>query len=257
MDNKKAIGMFTVHKEVQQDMKGTFIQLYEMGYRGIEFYGEPEYDIAAVKGAITVSGLELTSWHIEWRDLQPDRFDKTVDYLKEIGCSTAVVPCLGGKWNIGHSPDKESREIWLGYIAWLNETDKKLKAHGIRMGYHNHEHEFMLKYDGKPVFDMLFENLAQDIIMEFDTGNCIEGGADPVKVINKYKGRDMLLHLKPFSKTSGFDTVLGAEDDLNDWKAILSASESDYLWLIIESECAVLGGFENAQKCIDGLNRVI
>lgn len=248
-----SLGMFTVRNEVQQDMKAAFMRLSEMGYRGIEFYGEQNFDIPAVQAAFAASGLRMTSWHVEWRNLQADRFDGTVDYLKRIGCSTAIIPCLGGKWNIAHTPAQERREIWLDHIKWLCKIDEKLRACGIRTGYHNHEHEFLLKYDGKCVFDMLFENLPADMILEFDTGNCIEGGYDPVQILQKYRARDIFLHLKPYSRTRGFNTVLGAPDDLNDWRAIFAASPSSIREVIIESENEILGAYENAQLCINGL----
>lgn len=257
LENKMGLGMYTVHKSVAQDMKGTFAKLSDLGYRGIEFYGEPEFDIKLVRDALAASGLALTSWHIEWRNLQDDRFGRTAEYLNKVGCPIAVVPCLGGKWNIGHTPEMESRDIWLGYTEWLNRTSDRLKREGIRTGYHNHEHEFMLNYDGKCVFDLLFDGLSDDVVVEFDSGNCIEGGDDPVRVLKKYGKRDVILHLKPYSAKNGFDTVLGDDDDLNDWSAILDTSQWDFRWLLVESECAVLPEFTNAERCLKGLRKYL
>ncbi len=251
--DKCGLAMYTVHRSAEQDLYGTFCRLGELGYKGIEFYGEPEVDPAFLKRSLADSGLTLTGWHMEWRNLQEDRFAESVKYMQTVGCPTAVIPCLGGKWQVAHGPEQECREIWLRYTEQINHICEKLKREGIRTGYHNHEHEFMLSYEGKKVFDILFDGLSEEVIIEFDSGNCIEGGDDPLRILNKYKDRDMLLHLKPYSHTAGFNTVLGAAEDANDWEAILNPANKVYLWLLVESENEVLPEFENAERCMEGL----
>lgn len=256
MKREVALGMYTVHREAATDMEVAFVSLAQMGYRGIEFYGEPDFVPAAVARALAASGLTLTSWHIEWRNLQPERISETLDYLARVGCPVAVIPCLGGKWNVGHAPEDESRELWLRYVDRMNAIDAVVTAGGLRLGYHNHEHEFQLSYDGESVFDLLFSRLSPDIVMELDTGNCIEGGDDPVAAIRRYPDRDLLLHLKPYSFSRGFDTQLAAPDDANDWQAILAAAPERTLGLIIESENTASSGMESARLCIEGLRSV-
>lgn len=257
MLEKCGLGMYTVHRSVEKDMYKTFCRLAEMGYRGIEFYGEPEADLDLLKKSLRDSGLALTGWHVEWRNLQKDRFSQTVSYLQAAGCPVAVIPCLGGKWQVAHGPEEECRDIWLYYAEEINGICERLKAEGIRTGYHNHEHEFQLVYDGKRVFDLLFESLSRDVIMEFDSGNCIEGMDDPMRVLEKYRDRDKILHLKPFSHEKGFNVTLGEAEDANDWKAVLNPENAEYLWLLIESENEVLPEMENARLCIQGLKKYI
>ena len=60
----------------------------------------------------------------------------------------------------------------------------------------------------------------------------------------------MLLHLKPYSYVNGFDTIIGAQDDANDWKAILDPVNKEYSWLLVESENEQLPEMKNAQLCI-------
>lgn len=252
---KTGIGMYTVHQSTERDMYHTFQRLAELGYKAIEFYGEPEYDIDLLKSSVTDAGLILSGWHIEWRNLQPERIGGTIGYLHKAGCPLAVVPCLGGKWKVNHLPNEECREIWLSYAEELNRLNQVLGREGIRLGYHNHEHEFQLVYDGRKVFDLLFDNLSEDVIIEFDTGNCIEGGDDPQRVLSKYRDREMILHLKPYSRTKGFDIVLGEETDANDWKTILNC-EKEFRWLLIESENTKLPEMENARLCVEALQKI-
>ena len=252
------LGMYTVFESAQKDMTNSFVQLAQMGYTGMEFYGEPaDFPADRVIHALQESGLALTGWHIEWRNLQEKTFGPTVEYLHKVGCPMAIIPCLGGKWNVGHDSSEECKDRWLYYIEDLNHIYEKLQKEGLGMGYHNHEHEFQLHYDGQTVFDLLYENFAPGIVMEFDSGNCIEGGANPLEVLRKHAERPKILHLKPYSKKEGFDVVLGSEQDDNNWKEILKDSGADFKWLLIESEDRALPEMTNAKLCMEGLRRFL
>lgn len=256
LDVKTGLAMYTVHKSTAADMYGTFRKLHELGYKGIEFYGEQNFDLEILKKSLKDAELTMTGWHVEWANLQDDTFDRTVAYLKEAGCPIAVIPCLGGKWHIGHEPEEECKEVWLRYFDKMTEIQEKLAREGIRTAYHNHEHEFQLSYDGKKLFDFIFDTLPKDFIIEFDSGNCIEGGDDPMRILRKYHDRDMILHLKPYSKVNGFNTWLNAPDDENDWKSILDPKNKSYMWMLVESENDILDEFENCRRCMDGFRTV-
>lgn len=258
MENRIGLGMYTVHRSVKEDMQGTFSRLAQMGYGGIEFYGEPgEYEARTVRHALESNKLEMVGWHVEWRNLQEASLGKTVDYLHAIGCPVAVIPCLGGKWNVAHDMSRECKDIWLYYAEKMNRLNDFLRKEGICLGYHNHAHEFSLQYEGKTVFDLLFENLEPSVIVELDTGNCIEGGGEPTEVLRKYCDRNILLHLKPYSREKGFDTVLGAPEDANDWQEILNEAGVKFDWLLVEGENEMLPGMENARLCMEGLRKYI
>ena len=258
LTEKTGLAMYTVHQTVKQDMRNAFIKLSDMGYRGIEFYGELEnFPEENVKNALSDGGVKIVGWHLDWKRLHEESFGRTVQHLQGCGCDLAVVQCLGGKWNVGHDRSRECKDRWLYYIEWLNQVSEQLKKEGIRLAYHNHEHEFALFYGGKSVYDIMYENLSTDVVMELDSGNCIEGGGDPLKVLEKYKDRQIILHLKPYSKQKGFDVVLGDEWDDNDWNAILHQSWTDFEWLLVESENCRLPEMENAVGCIDNLRKYL
>jgi sugar phosphate isomerase/epimerase len=252
--DKLSLQMYTAHTEVYRDIEGTFHKLYAMGYKAIEYYGEQSlFDKETVKRMPSATGIQMTSWHTEWKDLQEDTYDKTVGYLADVECPLVVVPCLGGEWNIAHNKVQECKELWFRYIDWLNELSVKLKKLGMRTGYHNHDHEFELHYDGMRVFDILFQNLAPDIVLEFDTGRAIKAGADCPDVMKRYADRDILIHFKPFGTKSRYDTVLGSDEDLNNVPAIIKAYPKDFLWVMVESENLVNSQLENSRLNADYL----
>lgn len=253
---KTGLAMYTVHQAVEKNMEAAFEKIAALGYRGIEFYGELEkFPADNVRGALKNSGMEITGWHVDWKSLHEESFQNTVQYLQKVGCRTAIVQCLGGKWNVGHNQSQECKDRWIYYIEWMNQVNEQLKKEGISLGYHNHEHEFVLHYDGKSVYDLLYENLAPDIVMELDSGNCIEGGADPLTVLEKYSDRRVTLHLKPYSLQRGFDVVLGDVDDANDWQAILHQQWVNFEHILVESENTTLSEMENAGRCLENLKK--
>lgn len=256
--NKLAIQMYTVHEHAWKDLEYTLSQLAEMGYKGIEYYGHhSRFDVKEVAQMEIRTGIKMVGWHTEWEDLQENTYEETVSYLQEVGCPLVIVPCLGGEWNIGHTKDQECREVWLRYIDWLNELEVKLKSRGIRLAYHNHDHEFLLNYDGQKVFDILFQNLSPDIMLEFDTGRAIYAGEDCCKVLEQYCFREALIHLKPYSESSGYESFLGNIDDKNDVKQILQSYQGNFEWIMMESENRRIEELENAQKNVEYLKKIL
>ena len=249
--------MYTVHRHAWKNLPETLEKVSQIGYRGIEFFGDMIWDPAAIRQAISASGLTFTSWHVEWRDLQRGRRDETIEYLQKAGCPIAIIPALGGGWNIGHTQDEECKEAWLSHFEMMEEIRQALSKAGIRCGYHNHAHEFELSYDGKTLFEFIFDSLSREMVIEFDSGNCIEGGGDPLRILDKYSDRDMILHMKPYSRQRGFDIDLADPDDANDWPAILARKE--YLWALVESENHVPEEkeFESAKICYDRTKQIL
>lgn len=249
-----ALGMYTVFQNAQRDFENTIHQVAQMGYQGIEMYGEPaDFPASRVSGALRDEGLALVGWHIEWRHLQEAALEETVGFCKEAGLTCVIIPCLGGKWAVAHTPDQECEALWDAYLERMESIRARLAREGIRLGYHNHEHEFQIRYGGRTLFDKLYGALNEKVIMELDSGNAIEGGADPVRVLKQRKGRRVFLHCKPYSHTDAFDVAVGETGDANDWPAMVKAADDTCEWLIIESESSRLSEMENARVCIKGL----
>ena len=253
--NNLGIAMYTVRQSAERDLSGTLQSLAALGCTGIEFYGAPVWPPHEILSALKNAGMTITGYHTEYRDLQKSTRQKTAEFLNEIGCPLAVVPCLGGRWHVGHTEAEENLETWKKHILWLQKTEEFLRTCSIRTGYHNHEHEFLLNYNGKTVFDLIFGSLPA-LIMELDSGACIEGGGNPKEILRKYRDHPKILHMKPYSETRGFDVSFGDADDENDWADYLSP-ENHFEWLLAESENKSLSEAENARRCIAGARRFL
>ena len=110
----------------------------------------------------------------------------------------------------------KSRQAWQQTADLFNELADKVKKHKMRVGYHNHTIEFK-PLDGELPWDTFFGRTRREVVMQFDTGNAMEGGGDATVYLKKYPGRAATVHVKPFSKAK--PNALMGEDELP-WKEI-------------------------------------
>ena len=66
-------------------------------------------------------------------------------------------------------------------------------------------------FDGTSGWDLFFGNTKPAVVMQLDTSNCRDGGADPVAVLKKYPGRARTIHIK--ASGGGPDAVIGEGAD--------------------------------------------
>ena len=104
---------------------------------------------------------------------------------------------------------------------------------------------------------MLFNNLRPEIMMEFDTGRAICAGEDCCQTLRQYSFREALLHLKPYSNITGYESFLGRPDDCNNVREILRAYEGNFDWIMLESENRAVDEMENAKKNFEYLNLIL
>ncbi len=82
----------------------------------------------------------------------------------------------------------------------FNRVGKVLYKNGITFCYHDHGYEFGPYGDGT-LFDYIVQNTNPKYVsFEMDIMWTFHGGADPAKLLYKYKGRWKLLHLKDIRK---------------------------------------------------------
>lgn len=100
-------------------------------------------------------------------------------------------------------------------VADFNAAGKVLKTHGITLCYHNHGYEFGPYADGT-LFDYIVKNTDPKYVsFEMDMLWAFHGGADPAKLLYKYRSRWKLIHLKDIRKGVAND-LTGGTDIKND-----------------------------------------
>lgn len=82
------------------------------------------------------------------------------------------------------------------FAAQAEEYAQRLREAGITLSYHNHHLEFS-KYDGKFLLDHIADG-APTLALELDMHWVARGGLDPVRTLEQYGSRTVMVHLKDY-----------------------------------------------------------
>lgn len=145
------------------------------------------------------------------------------------GCAHVVVPSL---------PDEyRSQSGYRRFATEAVELAKRLRALGLRLGYHNHSHE-LERYGDHTALEELFEATSADTLQaELDTYWLQHGGANPAAWIRRLTGRVPLVHLKDMAVVGGRVLQVEVGEGNLDWTDILNAcDEAGTEWLVVEQD---------------------
>jgi len=226
-DSKKipvGLQLYSVREQCQKDLPGTLAAVSKIGYPAVEFAGYYDRSAKDLRKLLDDNGLVACGTHTPYESVQGDKLKETVEFNRIIGNKFLIVPWMN---------EAKSKQEWLDRAKLFNEIADKVKPEGMWVGYHAHQHDFK-EIEGVTAWDLFFGNTKAEVIMQLDTSNCCEGGADPVAVLKKYPGRARTIHIKAFG--GGPDAVIG--EDKIDWKAVFAFCESKgkTQWYVLEHE---------------------
>lgn len=249
---KIGVQLFSVREELADNLEETMKKLSEMGYEGVEFFGEPPAAPEKLKELLEENNLECCGWHFwgDYIDLKDDKkLAGVLDLYKTIGNDNLIISSVPEKY-------RGTAEGWREIARDFNEIAVELTKHDINLGYHNHDFEFETT-EGQTPWNILFDNTDPEIMMQLDTGNAYKGGGDVVEIIKQYALRAKTIHLKPYSKQKGFKTMIGEDD--TPWKEIFQICQEagNTEWYIIEYESDVYEPLVSVEKCINKTKEIL
>ena len=225
------VQLWTLRRELADDMPGTLRQVSKIGYEGVELWFQKWPDPRELKNVLDDCGLKIASAHVNLKDMLED-FPRLRDYHRAIGNTTLVIPYI---------PDfaKLTPEGWRKTVDDVRLAARAGREEGFTMLYHNHDFEFTTRVDGVEVFDLIFGTIEEKLLgAEIDVFYVADVGRDPVAVLRRFDGRLKRVHLKerakpgsPFKHTElGRGTI--------DWDAVCAAAAAAGTeWFLIEQDC--------------------
>lgn len=235
---KYGLQMYSVRDTAQNDLLGAIEKVAALGYHYAEFAGFFGIPAADVKAKLDECGMEVSSTHTGWQELTDDVIDKTIEYHKTIGNSFIIIP----------GADLSDQQKLDEFIALVNRAQPKLAAAGIKLGYHNHAHEFKPNADGSHIYEQLKSRTSMEL--EIDTYWAYVGGQDPIAMMHELKDRVHIIHIKDGS-ADGHGTPLGM-GTAPAAEVYKTACELG-MQLIVESETCTPSGLEEARICMEFL----
>jgi sugar phosphate isomerase/epimerase len=242
-----ALQLYSVRHECEKDLPGTLRAVAEMGYEGVEFAGFYGRTAQELKRLLDEVGLPCVGSHTPWAALQGDALAQTVEFNRILGNRFLIVPGLPKERTA-------TRAAWLETAEMFNTLAAQLAPEGMRIGYHNHFHEFT-PLEGELPWDTFFGHTRQDVIMQLDTGNAVHGGGDPATFLRRYPGRALSVHLKEHS--ASYDTALIGEGEIR-WQEIFELCETvgGTQVYVVEQESYRLPPLECVAQCLQNLRKM-
>jgi len=218
--------LYSLREQCKTDLPGMLAAVAKIGYRGVEFAGYHGRSATELRKMLNDNGLVACGTHTAFDSIKGDQLEETVEFNQTIGNKFLIVPWMN---------EAKSKQEWLDRAKLFNDVADKVRANGMWVGYHAHQHDFK-KVEGVSAWDLFFGNTKPAVVMQLDTSNCMTGGADPVAVLKKYPGRALSIHLKAYG--GGPDAVIG-EDKVN-WKGVFACCEQEgkTQWYVVEHETA-------------------
>lgn len=236
--------LYSVREDAAKDLAGVLRSVAGMGYEGVEFAGYYGHSAADVRKMLDDNGLKCCGGHLGLDTLLGDALPATIEFQRTLGNIYLIVPGFAGSRT-------SSKAAWLETAGIMNDIAGRLKPHGMWTGYHNHHTEFK-PMEGELPWDIFFGNTNPEVIMQFDTGNALVGGAEAGPFLRRYPGRATTVHLKEHSATN--DKALIGEGDVK-WDEIFELCETvgATKWYIVEQESYAYPPLECADRCLKKL----
>ena len=199
------IQLYTVGKELTQDMAGTLAKLSAIGYRSAESAGMAGKTATDFRKELDAAGLKCPSSHLF---LSPGQTaQQYFDDVKTLGSDYVVSSVV-----IKPDPNIKSVDDYIKLIAAMTQDDFKrmagelntmatqAKSIGLQFAYHNHNMEFRKWSDGSTTYDILMAETDPSLVkIELDCGWADLGAHPPLELFKKYQGRFRMLHIKDFA----------------------------------------------------------
>lgn len=242
---KYGLQLYSIRDMAEESFEKTLRTVAEMGYEMVESAGFFGHSAEEVKAMLDHYGLTLCSTHTSQKEVF-EKFEKTLEFHKKVGCSNMILPAA-------MTATKEQIDYT---VACINRYQPILEAEGIALHFHNHSAEFLPNKDGLIAWDELEQRT--NVLFEIDTFWAFNAGKDPVALMEQYKDRMKMVHLKdgfsqdfsnPASKPIGKSLGLGA----NAIVEIRNKAIELGLDMIVESEDLDPTGAEEVKRCIDYL----
>jgi len=201
--------LYSVREQLPKDFDGTLKAIAAAGYTEVEAAGYYAMSAQEFKQSMDAAGLRCVSGHYPLDMLQP-RLEAILEYAKEAGLQYIVCssPSLKDPSKVKVSPKAPGyHEAWVQAFTlddwkWnaeqYNQIGKRVKADGMKFGYHNHTTEFRKLKNVVP-YEVLIQQTDPELVtFEMDCGWVVVAGYSPVEYLTKYPTRISMLHVKDF-----------------------------------------------------------
>ncbi|CAD5251282.1 Rhizopine catabolism protein MocC [Bosea sp. 62] len=236
----------------------------EAGFVGMELGHKFPREPKALKAALDPFGMAcISGWYSaellkrdadeEMKHLRPH-----LDLLKAMGSTVLVFAETSNAIHGDRSKPLSQRPVmaagdWAQFGRRITEVAERTLAEGVRLVYHHHMGTIV---ESEADIDAFMAATGEAAHLLLDTGHATWGGADPVKLAERYRARISHVHAKDVRKGvmeqarredwSFLDAILGKGRELGvytvpgdgmvDYPAVFKALPGYSGWVVVEAE---------------------
>ena len=193
-----SVQLYSIHKALDQDLDVSLARLADIGLRTVEAFNFVNR-ADALKESFDRHGLSSPTGHailIEERGVEtPDRLlsvppvEETFAAANKLGVDVVIDPFVAPqRWtsltDVQRSADR------------LNTVAQQAADHGLRVGYHNHDHELTSQIEDRSALEVFADLLDPSVLLEVDLYWAAAGGADVVGLVQRLGDRVYAVHAK-------------------------------------------------------------
>jgi sugar phosphate isomerase/epimerase len=193
-----SVQLYSIHQALDADLDGSLARLADIGLRTVEAFDFVRR-ADALKKSLDRHGLRSPTGHailIEDKGVAtPDGLlsvppaEETFAAAKTLGVEVVIDPFV--------PPDRWATLADVQRNAdRLNARAAQAGEYGLRVGYHNHDHELTAHIDDRPALEVFADLLDPSVLLEVDLYWATAGGADLVPLLQQLGDRVVAVHVK-------------------------------------------------------------
>ncbi len=255
--NNHLIGLqlYTLREEIKRtndDVAGVMAKVAAIGYTSVEvfnyskgkFFGLTPAEFSEI---LKKNHLKTPSGHYGMADYfskgDEDQLKMTVEDAAKMGHDFFTIPYLDEKW-------RTSLDDYKQLAVKLNKAAEVVKAHGMRLAYHNHDFEFKDWGNGTG-FDVFLKETSPSLVnFEMDIYWTTKAGKDPIQLMKDNPGRFKMWHVKDMDNTPE-KTFTEVGSGIIDYKKIFKEKKvSGMEYFFVEQDKQKIPVYESITKSI-------
>ena len=234
--------LYTVREDCARDFEGTLRAVASFGYDGVELFDLHGHEPDQVAAWLADTGLVAVGRHASLDAIESE-LPALAEEARTLGWRRLSVSWVDPS---ALGPDLVQR---------LTAAAASAAAHGLELGFHNHDAEVKPRDDGASFLDDLLA--ADAVFLELDLGWAWYAGADPLTLLGRARGRCPLVHVKDFSsREPGSYAPVG--DGLVGYEQVAPAAiAAGAEWLLVEQDETEGTSLEAARRSLEALTAMV
>jgi sugar phosphate isomerase/epimerase len=213
---KVGLQLYTIRDECARDFDRALRAVAEIGFDGVELFDLHGRSAGEVRMLLDELGLEAAGRHV---GADAD-LGAVADEMRALGTDRVALAWI--------DPPSSSDDAHAA-ARLVADCAARAGEVGLRYGFHNHWAE-LEPFDGVTALELIAE---LPVWLELDLGWAWWAGADPVELLDRYRGRTPLVHVKDIRARGAREFTTVGDGGVGYGRVLRAA---DVEWLIVEQD---------------------